>query len=200
MRPIAIVYATHEGHTQRIAEHVAATVRAHGRAADVLEAARVEEPFPTDRYAVVLLASPVHVGKHDRGMVEFVKRHRTELERLPAAFLSVSLSEAGVEDATRPAELRAQAAEDVHAALETFTTETGWRPPRVKPVAGALLYTRYGALVRFVMRLIARKSGAPIDTTRDYVFTDWEALDRFVGEVLAESGAEPRDAGPPANA
>jgi menaquinone-dependent protoporphyrinogen oxidase len=47
------------------------------------------------------------------------------------------------------------------------------------PVAGALPYTRYNFLVRFLMKRIARKAGGPTDTSRDYDFTDWAALDRF---------------------
>jgi menaquinone-dependent protoporphyrinogen IX oxidase len=33
------------------------------------------------------------------------------------------------------------------------------------------------------MKQIARKAGAPTDTARDYEFTDWATLDRFVGDV-----------------
>jgi menaquinone-dependent protoporphyrinogen IX oxidase len=34
------------------------------------------------------------------------------------------------------------------------------------------------------MKRIAKRAGAPTDTTRDYVFTDWVALDRFVEEFV----------------
>jgi menaquinone-dependent protoporphyrinogen oxidase len=59
-------------------------------------------------------------------------------------------------------------------------------PPRVKPVAGALLSTKYNFLIRFVMRRIAKKAGAETDTSRDYEYTDWVALDHFVEEVAEE--------------
>lgn len=45
-----------------------------------------------------------------------------------------------------------------------------------KAVAGALLYTRYGWLKRWIMRRIVRKAGGDVDTTRDYEYTDWIAL------------------------
>lgn len=66
--------------------------------------------------------------------------------------------------------------------------ETGWHPTRVKPVAGALLYTKYGLLLRFVMKLIAKRAGGATDTSRDHKYTDWVALDRFVDELAEESG------------
>jgi menaquinone-dependent protoporphyrinogen oxidase len=84
-----------------------------------------------------------------------------------------------------PKEHREQAAADVQRMIDVFINDTGWRPARVLPVAGALAYSRYNFIVRFVMKQIARKAGAPTDTSRDYEFTDWAALDRFVNESLA---------------
>ena len=64
--------------------------------------------------------------------------------------------------------------------------DAGWHPERVVPVAGALRYSQYNFLVRFVMKRIARKSGGSTDTTRDHDYTDWAALDRFVSEFADE--------------
>jgi menaquinone-dependent protoporphyrinogen oxidase len=138
----------------------------------------------------------VHLGKHEREMVRFVRAHHIELEELPTAFLSISLSEAGVEDPNRSEAEHAAAAADVRAMVDDFLTETGWKPARLLPVAGALLYRRYGVVTRFVMRMIARRAGASTDTSCDHVFTDWEALDRLVKEIAA--GVElPRGAAAP---
>ena len=54
------------------------------------------------------------------------------------------------------------------------------------PVAGALLYRQYGAIVRLVMRFIAKVAGATTDTSRDHEYTDWQMLDRFVDELAAD--------------
>ena len=37
MKPILVLYATKEGHTRRIAEHIAATLRARDQAAEVID-------------------------------------------------------------------------------------------------------------------------------------------------------------------
>jgi menaquinone-dependent protoporphyrinogen oxidase len=47
------------------------------------------------------------------------------------------------------------------------------------------MYRRYNPLVRFVMKRIARKAGAPTDSSRNYDFTDWPAIDRFVDRFVA---------------
>jgi menaquinone-dependent protoporphyrinogen oxidase len=186
MKPLLVVYATREGHTRRIAEHVAATMRARNDVVDVVDAASVAAGFDVSRYGGVVLAASLHGGKHEREMVDFVKANHAALDRVTTAFLSVSLTEAGVEDRTAPFERRAKAAEEVKAAVEAFCHETGLHPSRIWPVAGALLYREYGVLKRLVLQMIVRRGGGDTDTSRDYDYTDWEALDRFVRGMAEE--------------
>ena len=182
----AIFFATREGQTRRIAERIAADVRTTGASVDVfdLNAAR---PVALSTYDSVCVASSVHLGKHEDAAIEFATRHRNELERLSAAFLSVSLSQAGAENLKRPADARAQSAADVQRMIDYFVKRTGWRPARVFPVAGALVYTRYNLLLRFIMKWIARKAGGPTDTSRDHELTDWRAVDRFAATLTQET-------------
>jgi len=128
-------------------------------------------------------------------MLQFVKKHRGELECLPTAFLSVTLSEAGAERSDVTTEENAQFVADVQKVLDRFFAETGWHPERVKPVAGALLYTQYNFLIRFVMKRIAKHAGGSTDTSRDYEYTDWVALDRFVAELVEEFSSSATETG-----
>lgn len=186
MKPILIVYATREGQTHRIAEHLAAAARARGIAADAINAAEIPAGFSLDSYSAVAIAASVHMQKHEQEMAKFVKQHRTALERIPALFLSVSLSEAGAEDPNAPSERRAQSAADAEKMILTFLDETGWHPRHFRAIAGALAYSKYNFVVRFIMKRIARQAGAPTDASRDYEFTDWEALDRLLAELIDE--------------
>lgn len=128
-------------------------------------------------------------------MVRFAKRHAAELQQMPTAFLSVSLAEATAEDTNAPPEKRAQAQADVKRTTEVFLAETGWHPSQIAAVAGALMYSKYDFVTRFIMRLIAKKAGGPVDTSRDYEFTDWTKLDRLVEELVqsALASATPPD-------
>jgi len=135
-------------------------------------------------YSAACVAASVHVGKHEPEMVEFVRRFRVQLARLGAVFVSVTLSEAGAEDANRSDADRRRCADDVKRMISLFTQQTGWQPSRTLPVAGALAYTKYNIFVRLLMRRIARKEGAPTDTSRDHELTDWPALDRFVSDLV----------------
>lgn len=184
MQPILILYATREGQTRRIAEHLAATVRSRGSAAEVMDAAQIPAGFALEAYSAAMVCASVHVGKHEAEIARFVKQHRADLERMPTAFLSVSLSEAGAEDSAAPPERRARSAADTKRMMDGFLKETGWHPSKIRAVAGALMYTKYNFLIRLVMKRIARSQGASTDTSRDHEYTDWEALDRLVDEFV----------------
>src|SRR5579864_3681351 len=129
MKPVGVFYATREGHTQRIAEHVAASLRQRGLEATVHDV-RGHPAFNLDQYSAAVVAGSVHAGRHEAEMVHFVKEHVAELERLPSAFLSVTLSAAGAErpDAT-PAE-HAKFVADVQRVIRHFFEDTGWHPKR----------------------------------------------------------------------
>jgi menaquinone-dependent protoporphyrinogen oxidase len=184
MKPIAVLYATREGHTRRIAERVAGNLRARGFDVECKNLRDHDaRAIDLSGFSAVVLVASVHAGKHEREMVKFVKKHRTELQLLPAAFLSVTLSEAGAEMSGMTQEQRARFSADVQKVIDKFFEDTAWRPERVKPVAGALLYSKYNPLLRFVMKRIAKEAGAATDTSRDYEYTDWVGLDRFVDEL-----------------
>ena len=89
---------------------------------------------------------------------------------MPAAFLSVSLSAARRDEPAR---------REVRKAIARFVEQTDWTPGSVLPVAGALRYTRYGFFTRLLMLFISKMVGGDTDTSRDYEYTDWNALTEF---------------------
>lgn len=59
------------------------------------------------------------------------------------------------------------------------------------------IYTQYGFVKRWIMRKIARDKGNPdTDTSRDYVYTDWDSVRRFaegfLETLVLEAGESPR--------
>ena len=68
--------------------------------------------------------------------------------------------------------------------MDAFLAETQWLSAIVRPVAGALMYSKYNFLLRMVMKRIARCAGVGTDTSRDQVFTKWQDLDRLVESLL----------------
>lgn len=169
MASVLIVYGTTEGHTRTVAGRLAELVSEYGHAATVLDAGGGSALLPRGRYDAVIVAASVHRGRHQPAAERFVRHNLTALQRLPAAFFSVSLSAAG-----KTARHRL----DAKRCAEAFLRQTGWKPALTRPVAGALAYSRYGRVTRAVMRFIAWREGADTDPSRDYEYTDWERLRR----------------------
>jgi menaquinone-dependent protoporphyrinogen oxidase len=71
---------------------------------------------------------------------------------------------------------------DLEAIVDRFEEHTGWQPQRVVHVAGAIPYSRYGLLKRWVMQYMSRQAGVRTSPKQDYEYTDWEALKRFAAE------------------
>jgi menaquinone-dependent protoporphyrinogen oxidase len=186
MNPVLVLFATREGHTRLVAEHVSSILRTKGLSTQVICAKDAPGEFDVTSSSAAILAASVHVGKFEPEFVELVSKHRAALEKLPTAFISVSMAEATAEDVHASNERRLGAEENVKQTIERFCQQTGWRPERIKAIAGALLYTQYGVVTRLVMKLIAKSTGAPTDTSRDHDLTDWNALARFVEEFADE--------------
>lgn len=184
MKPILVLYPTREGHTQRIAANSASSIRSCGFSVEAVDAAHIPVGFRLDAYSAAIIAASVHRGLHEQEIIGFVTCHLRELECMRTAFLSVSLSEAGAEDSTAPPERRAQATADVERMIADFLTKTRWHPSKLKAVAGALLYTKYNFLLRFVMKRIVKQAGAAPDKSTDHEYTDWAALDQLVDEFV----------------
>jgi menaquinone-dependent protoporphyrinogen oxidase len=171
MMRVLIAYGTTEGQTARISEYLAEVIRDHGHEAYAVDIKGSGAPEPDD-YDAVIVGASIHMGKHEDYVRDFVRENRDALERLPSAFFSVSLA---AHDDTEEAE----------GYIEEFVQETGWHPSMVGLFGGALLYTQYGFIKRYVMKRIARHKGSPdTDTSRDYVYTEWDGVKHFVEEFL----------------
>ena len=51
-----------------------------------------------------------------------------------------------------------------------------------RTVAGAVPYTKYNWLKKWVMKRVVAKAGGGTDSTRDYEYTDWDDLRAFARE------------------
>jgi menaquinone-dependent protoporphyrinogen oxidase len=174
MTQALVLYASTHGQTGKIAARVAEALERAGLVVDIRKADSNIDIAPSDYDAVVVGAS-IHAGHHQREIVAWVRRHAATLSTMPAAFFSVSLSAADDND-----EARATARKYVDDLIE----ETGWTPRRTESFAGALQYREYDFFTRLLIKLMMHRGGHPTDTSRDYDYTDWDAVDRF-GEQCA---------------
>ena len=183
MFDLPVFYASTEGQTRRIAEHIADTLRSRGLNAMAIDVAGpAAEAIDWRDVQGAIVGASLHLGHHQLSAVKFVKRHVKALNDRPSMFFSVSM-------AIRSK--NAKGAEQARVIAADFLNDTQWHPDSVVCVAGRLAYTKYGWLTRFAMKRIARKEGGPTDVSRDWEFTDWDAVDRYAIEFAARLRTEP---------
>jgi menaquinone-dependent protoporphyrinogen oxidase len=174
MANILIAYASGYGHTETIARHIGAVLRSCNDAVDVIDTDAHSQTMGLQRYQAVIVAAPIHAGGYPPSVVRFVQTNVDALNATTSVFCSVGLAVA-----SRTSNGRAQ----TQPIVDAFLKKTGWQPTRVQLVAGALAYSKYNMLVKFIMRRIAKHEGGDTDTSHDYVYTDWAAIDRMASEL-----------------
>jgi menaquinone-dependent protoporphyrinogen oxidase len=170
---IRIVYGTSEGQTARVADHIAETLRAAGHDAAALNVDALPAGFDPAAHDAVVVGASVHGGTHQRAVRTFVDANRETLAGRPSAFFQVCLT-AAIED---------ERADEAETYVEQFLETTGWQPDRVGNFAGALRYTEFGFLKKQVLKRVVREFTGDTDTSRDYEYTDWTAVDAFARDV-----------------
>jgi len=176
MSKVLILYGSSEGQTAKIARHIAGVIRDKGYTVDVIDGRTLPAHFSLEPYTAAIIGASIHAGGYQGYIRRFVKRHHDALERIRTAFFSVSLTEAYPNPEEKV---------PLEQLMAAFMQKCGWHPQNVASFAGALAYSKYGFLKRFVMQRIARQAGAPTDPTRDYEYTDWEAVTRFAETFVA---------------
>jgi menaquinone-dependent protoporphyrinogen oxidase len=168
-----VIYASTHGHTAKIAARIAQAMRDEDLEVDLRDAASATHADPS-RYDVVVVGASLHREHHQHEIADWVTAHRAALERRPSVFFSVSLSAADASEESRAATGRC---------IDEFCTQTGWTPRHTERIAGCLQYREYDMFTRQLMRLMMKRVDQPTDASRDYDFTDWDAVDRFGRET-----------------
>lgn len=174
-----VVYGTVEGQSLKVAQFISNRLAASGWAVRLVDAAQCPLPDPGEFAGAVVMA-PLHIARYPPSIIEFGARHCGALNRMPTAFVSVSLSAAGHDPKDR---------EGLARCLAKLEAETGWRPQVVHHAAGAFRFSRYPLVTRWVMKYIAWRKGQPTNTSRDYELTDWSSLGEFVDRFAASAAA-----------
>jgi menaquinone-dependent protoporphyrinogen oxidase len=174
MTRILIVYGTTDGYTSKVAQALGRALGRAGAEAEIFPASPAA-PDPGG-YAGVIVAASLHNGAFQAPVRQWLKQHVDALDGVPSAFVCVCMMARDPRDGTRL---------KLYRLMRNFADVSGWQPSYFKPVAGALRYTQYGWLRRWMVKRIAAVTGADTDTSRDHEYTDWNDLDRFARSFAA---------------
>jgi menaquinone-dependent protoporphyrinogen oxidase len=177
---VLILYSSTEGQSKKIAMFLQDELKESGN--DVL-VERVAKQIDPNLFDAVIITGSIHVGQYANDLADYVATFANSLNKIPSIFYSVSLSVTNKDS---------QVIQRLHEITRLFLTTTKWTPRVTEQVAGALLYTKYGFIKRMLIRSIMKKSGGDTNTSRDYEYTDLNAvrssLHNFMEEIyLVES-------------
>jgi menaquinone-dependent protoporphyrinogen oxidase len=174
-RPVpALYYATRDGQSQRIAEHIFRHLAESEKLAPPQDVA-VTPPAPADlaAAAVVVLVAAVRYGRHLPEADRFLAAYRSLDARPPLALASVNLT------ARKPAKTTASG----NAYLRKTIARHRLAPALAVAFAGRLDYRRYGWLDRQIIRFIMLLTRGPTDPDTCVEYTSWQAVDEFADRI-----------------
>ena len=170
---LLIIFASRHGQTAKIAHRIADVAAENGFETTAVDVGVAAPGIRVDSFDAVIIAGAVKFGKHSAKLRAFVQQKLADLKKRPSAFVSVS-------GAARSAEGIPMA----RAYAEAFLESTGWKPSAIATCAGALPFTKYGFVTRWIVASSEKKQGRRFDTHRDYEFTDWDGVDRFARDFV----------------
>ena len=175
MTSVLILYMSRGGHTARIARRLCEHIGATGGRAEMMPLVEAEhEGVDWNRYDVVVLGAPVLYGTYDKSVIEFVTRHRTQLESRPNSFFNVSVVARVPEKSTV----------EGNRYMQKFLQLSPWRPRDLKVIAGKVDYPAWPWLDRFMIRLIMKMTHGPTDTTAVIDYTNWDDVRAYGTHLL----------------
>jgi menaquinone-dependent protoporphyrinogen oxidase len=176
---ILILYGTTEGQTEKIAHRMADAIRIKGHQAVTQCVNGLPSDFSLENFDAVILGGSIHMGKYQKSLKTFVAEYVDRLNSMPSAFFTVCMGIQSRHESDRQTASRYG---------ERFIQETGWKPRKAETFSGAVKFTQYNFITRFIMKRISGREGGSTDTSRDHEYTDWEAVRRFAEQFVVEIG------------
>lgn len=169
-----LYYATRDGQSRRIADHVS---RRLGERGVEVTAKNLAVDLPsvetlTSTRLVALIAS-VRYGHHLKEAEQFLTRYQSLAAPPPLVLASVNLT----------ARKQGKDTAEGNAYLRKWIARRQLTPVLATAIAGRLDYPLYGWLDRQMIRLIMKMTGGPTDPRTTVEYTAWDAVDRFAWAI-----------------
>lgn len=179
MKNILLIYATREGQTEAVATYISNHMREAGCTVDLINAGDKDALDKLDlaRYDKIVCGASLHIGAIEKEMKQFLSTNAKAIEHLPRSFFLVLMA-----SATKDPDMRQKVEDGI---LEGLHKQLPVPFENPQLIAGALKYSTYNLLTKWMMKAIAKKQGTDTDTSRDYEYTDWEKVREYAEKLAA---------------
>lgn len=173
---VLILYGSLEGQTKKISGRLADSIQNKGYQVTTQSGRQLPTDFSIDNFDAAIIGGSIHMGKYPPYINKFVVTHCDWLNTVPSAFFTVCMAVNSV---------NAKSREEAKRYGDKFIAQTGWTPKLRQTFAGAVKYTQYNFITRFIMKMISKREGGNTDSSRDHEYTDWESADRFAESFMS---------------
>ena len=179
MLRVLLLFASREGQTAKIAARISEHLELAGHVVSLVDAAdsAATQAIDLASWDLLVFGASMHAGGLEKELVQFVNANAGLIEARPRSFFLVSLSAANKDPEQLAASL-ADARQKMQRQLSVTFTDA-------EMIAGALVYSKYSLLVKWVMKKIAAKAGGETDTSRDYEYTDWQQVEQYAERLAS---------------
>jgi menaquinone-dependent protoporphyrinogen oxidase len=164
---IGILYATVDGQTFKISNVIKDVLVEKGNSVELFSIDDFDGKV-TD-FDKFVIGSSIRYGKHNAKIIEFINKHKRELEKTQNAFFSVNLVARKPERATP----------ETNPYFIKFLSEINWIPNKSAVFAGKLDYQKYSFTDRLMIQLIMWMTNGPTNSKTKIEYTDWDKVKEF---------------------
>ncbi len=174
MTDIALLYASHDGQTRKIARYLTSLWRERGL--DIALQDLCEDgldPSESQEATHVVLMAPVRYGYPLPAMDGFIRHNRTWLEKKPYTVILLNLT------ARKPG----KDTPETNPYMRKWIKKHALSPTHQAVFAGKLNYALYRWWEKLMIRLIMKITGGPTDLATNMDFTRWDHVDGLAEKI-----------------
>ena len=172
---IVICYGSYLGQTEKVASYLQEKLVDRGIDASLLKCQDPDSGVKAREADAVLIGSAIRAGKYHKKVLGFVKKNIEWLRVKKTGLFVVCLTAKSTDD---------QAQKEIQKYMGEFQEITGLSPALSRAFGGALVYTRYNFVLRYIMKRINQKYGGDTDTSKDFIYTNWDEVKSFADEFV----------------
>lgn len=162
-----IIYSTVDGQTLKICNKLKEQFEDQNQDVSLFSVDDFTEEISS--YDKVIIGASIRYGVHNKSVIEFINKNKTELDTKKTVFFSVNLVARKPEKNTP----------DTNPYVIKFFKNIDWKPTVVEVFAGNLDYQKYPFFDRIMIQFIMWITKGPTDSKAKIEYTNWERVSAF---------------------
>lgn len=172
MEKILFLYATTDGQTVKICQHIQNELLEYECEFQNLDG-KADVDFAA--YNKVVIGASIRYGHLSKNLYRFIGSNLEALNQYKVAFFCVNL--------TARKEDQGKDTPEGSAYMRTFLKKSPWTPKLQGVFAGALRYPKYKFVDRVMIQLIMKMTGGETDSSKEIEYTNWDKVTKYAQSI-----------------